>query len=158
MRGQLTEFCGRNRRPRRRYCIPGAKVNDIIEAADCVTERATPDTLYMIYAGTNDVQTTKPDDLVAKYRRVIHKYKEKSQHVLVSGILPRIKPYFGFFKRAHRNNGKLRKMCEDEGMAFTNLCNHFYECENLFRDDGPHLNETGSARLGRLLDGAGPTY
>ncbi len=63
-----------------------------------------------------------------------------------------------FFLRAHRINGKLRKMCEDEGVAFTHLCYHFYGCENLFMDDDLHLNEIGAARFGRLLDGAVTTY
>ncbi len=70
-------------------------MDDIIDAADSVTGLAKPDTLYVIHAGTNDVQTTRLEDLVAKYQRVISKYKEKSQHILMSGILPRIKPYSG---------------------------------------------------------------
>ncbi len=132
-------------------------MKDIVEAAKAVTECATPDTLYVIHAGTNDVQKTRPEDLVVKYRRVIRKYKKKSQHVLISGILPRIKPYVGFFSRAHRVNGKMRMLCE-EGVGFTNPWRHFHEREDLFRDDGLHLNEIGAARFGRLLDNAVVTY
>lgn len=154
VRGQLTEFCGRNTETRRRYCIPGAKLDDITSAVDAVTELAKEDTVYLIHAGTNDVQSTQTQALLSKYRQVIRRYKTKSPHVIVSGILPRISAYAGFNSKASNINTSLKEICDDEGVAFTNAWYHFLERPDLFWNDGLHLNEVGSARFGRLLDEA----
>ncbi len=146
IRGQLTEFCGRSAQTRKRFCMPGARVYDVVAAVDTVTDRAKPNTLYVIQFGTNDVQTTRPEDLLDKYRRVIRRYKEKSRLIIVSGILPRINAYAGFHMKALSNNAKLRGLSSTEGVSFTSAWEHFNNRPNLSRDDGLHLNELGSVR------------
>ncbi len=94
------EFCGRSTQSRRRYCLPGANFNDVYEAANTVCDGAKADTLYVIHAGTNDVKSTRTEALLDKYRGVIRRYKEKSRHIIVSGILPRINGYAGFHSKA----------------------------------------------------------
>ena len=90
MRGQLTEFCARKPKTRKRFCIPGATLTDIAAAVEDVTSGAPSPTLYIVHAGTNDLQKTRSEDILEKYRRVIRRFKAKSRHVFISGILPRI--------------------------------------------------------------------
>ena len=154
VRGQLTEFCARKADVRKRYCIPGARVDDVSAAVETVSHGAGANTLYLIHVGTNDVHSTRTEDLLAKYRRAIRRYKVKSNNVIVSGILPRVGTYTDFNDKANNVNTELKEICINEGVAFTNAWHHFYEKPHLFRGDGLHLNPVGSARLGRLLNDA----
>ncbi len=148
VRRQLANFCGRCERAKKRFCIPGTKTEDIEATIDTVTDRAIKDTLFVTHAGTNDVQSTKTEDLLVKYRQVIRRYREKSRHIIVPGILSRINAFAGFHSKANSINTKLRQLCDDEAVVFTSAWEHFY----LYRHDGLHLNEVGSSRLGRLLN------
>ncbi len=90
--------------------------------------------------------------LLDKYRRVIRRYKEKSRHIIVPGILPRIHAYAGFRRKAISINAQLRRLSSAEGVSYISAWEHFNKRPDLFRDGGLHLNEVGSARLGRLLN------
>ena len=152
VRGQLTEFCGRSADTRKRYCIPGARVDDVSAAIEVVSHGARPNSLYVLHVGTNDVQSTRAEELLAKYQRAIRRYKVKSSHVIVSGILPRVRIPTSLNDKAYAVNTGLKELCTNEGVTFTNAWDHFYEQPHLFREDGLHLNAVGSARLGRLLN------
>ena len=132
IRHQLEEFCGRAPKRRKRYCYPGAKIDDITKALEDITAKEKHDSLYIVHVGTNDVKNTNSEELLEKYKRLIGTLKEKRSKFIVSGILPRIG-------------------AENQ---FLNLWNHFYDQRILFNHDGLHLNPVGSARLGRLLSDA----
>ena len=134
--------------------MPGGGLDDITAATDVVSEGAKSETLYIIHAGTNDVQSTRTEEIMDKYRRLIRRYKEKSNNVIVSGILPRFKPSASFHGKTLRINHQLWELCVTEGVGFMNGWSHFNERTDLYRDDGLHLNEIGGARLGRLLHDA----
>ena len=78
--------------------------------------------------------------------------------MLISGILPRIDAENAFYNKASSTNRRLKRLCEEEDVAFANTWDHFYERPDLYRDDGLHLNDIGSARLGRLLNDAAMSY
>lgn len=61
----------------------------------------------------NDVQTTRTEEILAKYRRVIRSYK-KLHHIIVSGILPKINALAGFHRNASSINTRLKYLCEEE--------------------------------------------
>ncbi len=63
-RHQLTEVCGRVKRRRRLYCMPGAGIDDVTEMMDKVSEEATADTLFVFHAGTNEVRKTRSEELL----------------------------------------------------------------------------------------------
>ncbi len=86
----------------------GARVDDIAMAVDVVADQAKADTLYVIYTGTNDVKTSRSDDILLKYRRVIRLYKIKSQHIILSGILPRINVIPSFYSKTFSLNTRLK--------------------------------------------------
>ena len=154
VRGQLVEFCGRSKNGRRRrYCYPGAGLNDITAVCDDVTKDADSNSLYIIHAGTNDVLRTRSEELLEKYRRMIQQYKTKTNanNIIISGILPRVGAQKAFYNKAFSTNNRLQNLCSEENVSFVNMWNHFYHDRHLFQKDGIHLNAVGAARFGRLL-------
>lgn len=154
VRGQLTEFCARAPRTRKRFCIPGGGVDDIVAAVEEVSRLAPASTTYVIHVGSNDVQRTRSEELLCKYRRLIRSFKEKSNRILISGIVPRIDVENRFYNIATSTNRRLAKLCREEDIGFVDTWDHFYYDKSLFSGDGVHLNEVGAARLGRLLNDA----
>ncbi len=69
------------------------------EAADLVSDQKEQDTLFVLHAGTNDVQLMRTEEILGNYRRMIRRYMEKSPHIIVSVILPRIDAFTGFHKK-----------------------------------------------------------
>jgi len=152
IRGQLTEFCGRaSHGKRKRMCFPGAKINDIIAARDDVTTGSDENSLLVIHVGTNDVKASRSEELMEKYKRMIQHYKEKSNNIVVSGILPRLNESDAFYNKAFSTNNRLKSLCAQEGVDFANFWDNFYYAHHLFELDGVHLNPVGAARFGRLL-------
>ena len=151
VRGQLIEFAGRVPQRRKRFCIPGAHLDDITGLCDDVTRDADDNTLYIIHAGTNDVESSGSEELMTKYRRMIQRYKDKTNRLIISGILPKIGAPDSFYDKAFSTNNRLKTLCTQEEVDFVDLWDNFYEDPSLFNDDGLHLNPVGSARLGRLF-------
>ena len=152
VQGQLVEFCGRAPTKRKRFCIPGASVDDVAEAVDTVVEGAPANGIVIIHAGTNDIVRTRSEELMEKYRKMIRKYKEKTNNILISGILPRIDAGNTFYGKAYSTNNRVKNLCSQEGIEFIDTWNDFYGKRELFTSDGLHLNTVGSAPLGRLFD------
>ncbi len=76
---------------------------------------------------------------------MIRRFKQKSSHIIVSGIVTRINAFTGFHKKASDINNRLKSLNQDQEVAFTNAWHHFNDKLDLFRPDGLHLNEVGSA-------------
>ena len=152
IRNQLEEFCERSPKKRKRYCYPGAKIDDITDELKVIMEKEKQDSLYIVHVGTNDVKTTSSESLIAKYRQMISTLKEKRTNFIVSGILPRLNAENQFYNKAFSTNDRLKSLCSEENVEFINLWNHFYDERSLFNRDGVHLNPVGSARFGRLLN------
>lgn len=151
VRGQLTEFAGRVPQRRKRVCVPGAHLDDITALCDDLTRDADSNTLYIIHAGTNDVESSGSEELMAKYERMIRRYKSKTNRLIVSGILPRIGAPYSFYDKAYSTNNRLKSLCSQEKIDFVDLWDNFYDDSSLFQDDGLHLDPVGDARLGRLF-------
>ena len=152
VKDKLTEFCGRNRSFRKRLCMPGGRLDDITAACDEATSQADTNTLLVIHAGTNDVMNTRSEELLERYRKLIRRYKCKTNKIIISGILPRRSAPTAFFNRAFSTNNRLKSSCKDEGIDFINCWDDFYNKSFLFKDDGLHLNPVGAARFGSLLN------
>ena len=78
--------------------------------------------------------------------------KEKRSKFIVSGILPRFGAEKQFYNKAFSTIDRLKSLCSKENVEFINLWNHLYDQQFLVNHDGLHLNPTGSARLGRLVN------
>ena len=155
VRDQLHEFCGRARRTRKRFCMPGGRLDDITAACEEATRECSENTLLVLHAGTNDVEKTRSEDLMRKFKEMIQRFKSKSRNIIVSGILPRRGAPQIFYDRAFSTNNRLKTLCAEEDVEFVNFWNEFYDLSDkcqLFNRDGLHLNPVGSARLGRLLN------
>ena len=151
VRGQISEFCGRARKTRKRFCMPGGRLDDITAVCDEAVCGVEDNALFVLHAGTNDVLSTRSEELMEKYKRMIQRYKNKSHNIIVSGILPRTKAPTVFYDRAFSINSRLRSLCTEEKVDYVNLWDDFYNKPLLFQEDGLHLNEVGAARFGRLL-------
>lgn len=154
VRGQLMEFCGRSPSSRKRYCTPGARVGDIADSIDDFTAGASGDTGYILHVGTNNVQSTRSEELLERYRTLLRSLKLRSEHIVISGILPRCRAGNSFYGKASYINNCMKVICEEEGVGFVNFWNDFYGQRDLFLPDGIHLNGVGAARFGRLLNKA----
>lgn len=55
-------------------------------------------------------------------------------------------------KASNINNNRLKHLCQDDEVSFTNAWEHFLDNHDLFRPDDLHLNDIGLARLDRLLN------
>ena len=131
--------------------MPGASLQDITAAIEDTTNDTTNNTLYVIHAGTNDVQRTRSEELMEKYREMIRKYKTKTSNLIISGILPRIDADTRFYNIAFSTNNRLKDLCQQENVEFLNMWDDFYNNHHLFQRDGLHLNPVGAARMGRLI-------
>ena len=154
VREQLFEFVARAPATRRRLCIPGGGVQDVIDSVNDLTKQAPATTTYVIHVGTNDIQRFRSEELLDKYRQMIKAYKEKSSKVILSGIIPRRQAGQRFYSFASSINRRLANLCSEENIGFVNTWDHFYYDDSLFSIDGLHLSQVGAARFGRLLDGA----
>ena len=152
--GQLHEFVARAPATRKRFCIPGGGMQDVIDAVKEVTDQAPATTTYVIHVGTNDVQRFRSEELLDKYRQMIRAYKVKSSNVILSGIIPRRQAGHRFYSFASSINRRLANLCSEENVGFVNTWDHFYYDASLFSNDGLHLSQVGAARFGRLLDDA----
>ena len=151
VRGQLVEFCGRAPNNRKRFCIPGAGVNDVSEALEEVTDDMPDNSLVVLHTGTNDVVRTRSEELMQRYKQMIRHYKNKTNNIIISGIIPRIGAENTFYSKAFSINNRLKSLCIQEKVDYLDTWNDFYDQPTLFADDGLHLNAVGSARFGRLL-------
>ena len=157
VRDQINEFCGRAPKTRKHFCMPGGRLDDITAACEEASRECEENTLFVLHAGTNDVQSTRSEELMEKYKRMIERFKTKSRNIIVSGILPRRGARKEFYDRAFSTNNRLQTLCSKEGIGYVNLWNDFYDLygtRELFSEDGLHLNPVGSARFGRLLNEA----
>lgn len=154
VREQLEEFCGRNPVSRKRFCYPGARVEDITNDIDYISANGTDDTKYFVHVGTNNVLNTRSEELLQKYKDLLQRLKEKTNNnnIIISGILPRIMWRTDFFGKASYINNSLKSLCLQEGVHFVNFWNHFYDKKMLFAPDGLHLSSVGNSRFGRLIN------
>ena len=152
IRGQLEAFCGRNPRRRRRYCYPGSRVEDVTNAISDFTGDAPDDCGYVVHVGTNNVLNYRSEELLQKYKQMVVKLKEKTNKIIISGILPRMDDQDNFSGRAIYINNNLKSLCQREGVSFADHWAMFLKRRDLFQRDGVHLNAVGAARLGRLLN------
>ena len=160
VRNQDVEFCGRNPKGRRRYCYPGHSLSGRKRLQHRVVdycEDTDEDTTFIIHIGTNDVEPKdvyhRPQELIRKYQNLLSIIRENSgsNKFIITGLIPRMGESRYHTNRRRHINHLLQDMATRENGLFGNLWNHFEEQGHLYQKDGLHLNEVGSARMGRLL-------
>lgn len=103
-------------------------MDDVAAVVNTVTKRLMPHAMCIIHAGTNNFQAMQSEDFLAKYRWVIRRYNEKSRHITVVGVLPRIDVKTSFYKKTFSVSTRLRKLCNDRWNNFHERSHVF--CEN----------------------------
>jgi len=122
----LKEFCGHVPNKRKHFCILGAGLDDITAAIKEATNGANNNDLSIIHACTNDIQRTKSEKQLEKYK-MIQQYKNRTNNIKISVILPRIEAQKEFDIKAFSINNRLESLYLQEGDEFVNRWNQFYD-------------------------------
>ncbi len=130
-----------------RMRLNGARVNDIIAARNDATTGSHYNTLLILHIGTNDVKASRSEELIEKYKRLIHQYKEKSNNIIVSCILPRMNESDAFNNKAFSTSNRLKSLCAQEYVEFANFWDSFFCAHHLYQFDSVHLNSVGADRF-----------
>lgn len=151
------EFVKRNRRKRRRICIPGCGINEVDN--ELAKNGIDKNGLIITLVGGNETykKETKHVELLQKYKALLTHMKQKSNKGIVVSILPRKREGLRTTSKTIYFNTKLEELCQQNNIKFINLWDQFSNY-NLFMRDGVHLNDVGNSRLGRLLDTAVKDY
>ena len=91
-----------------------------------VTSNADDKKIFIIHAGMNDVSSSRPEELLEKYRKMICYFRTKTNKNVISGILPRMGADRSFYSKACTINNRLDSLCSQVGVDFVNLWDDFY--------------------------------
>lgn len=141
-----------------RVCLPGAKIQDVIDRVGTVMGSGTGGSA-IVHIGTNNVEKEGSEVIMGRYRALIRELKEKRVgQIVLSGILP----VRGNYRNSRRVsiNYRLQKLCQEEGVGYVSMWDRFYGRAELYLSDGLHLSSKGAAVLGKgfvrvLGDGVG---
>ena len=104
-------------------------------------------TVLSIDASTNDIMNTTSQELLEKYKRMIQRYKCRSNKMIISGILHRSSAPNTTFSTKCR----LKSICTDKVIDFINCWDEFNNKNFLFLNDDLHFNPIEADWLGQLL-------
>lgn len=126
------------------------------------TASTSSETLFIVEVGTNDLlsyehkQSSTPNDLVEKYRSLLHHLREKSgsKNICILGLLPAIfESYNDIWDRKHINE-LLERLAYEEDVHYLSLWKEFAHSPDyvkLFNRGGIHLSREGNTLLGQQL-------
>lgn len=153
IRGQLNQFCKRNKNKRKRFCFPGANIDTLASSFDSFSKDDSPDTHYILHIGTNDISGPKRNpEILTKYRELIKKIKDRNRTVSCSAVLPRAKCSLALHNKTFNFNSQLASLCRELNIPLLNSWDNFIKPDHLYKEDGLHLSAVGDARFGRLLN------
>ena len=82
---------------------------------------------------------------MGRYRELVRELKRvRVGQIILSGILP----VRGGYARNNRRisiNLRLQALCQEDGVSFLNMWEHFEQGDQLFSKDGLHLNKRDAA-------------
>jgi len=73
---------------------------------------------------------------------MFQQHNNKTNNIIISGILPRIEAQKEFYNKAFSINIRLESLCLQEEVEFINTWNEWYYQSLLFTDDGLRKCET----------------
>lgn len=152
IKAQSFEFCCRNKSKRKIVVKPGGLIQDIDNEVKGL-ELKENNSLLISLIGENDVYipSSRSEELLLKFRNLLKTFKERSNKILIVGILPRHNVGLRLTSRAIFVNACLKDICKKEKIEYVDYWDHFQSAE-LYEKDLVHLSEIGNARLGRLLN------
>ncbi len=90
--------------------FPWYSVDAITAAHDDVMTGSDQNSLFVIHVGTNDVKANRSEELMEKYRRLIQQFKEKTNNIMLSGILPRMRESNAFYSKSFSTNDRVMSL------------------------------------------------
>ena len=157
---QDINFCSKGNKLRNRICLPGAGIERINSVIKELPENKGS---LIVHVGTNELtkKSNRYDKLIInrnsveiekRYEILIKSLAKRQSQSYVVGILPRINSNGELTSRMLSINSKVNSLCDDYGILFIDLWDHFSNRIKLFKDDGLHLNEAGSRKYGNLIN------
>ena len=116
-------FCEANRARRMTCCLPGARVQDVVERYKKVVEGTGKEALF--HVGVNNVGRVMSEELVDRYRELLRQIKESGRRCIVSGVLPRQGVRGWWLSHALGLNERLMRMCREDGVGFMDEWSRF---------------------------------
>ncbi len=98
--------------------MPGGHLDDFTATCKETTANSDNNTLFIVHAGTNGVQHTRSKDLIERYKKMIQVFKRKTNNIVISGILPRIRAPDVYYSKAFSTNNRLETPCFQKGVEF----------------------------------------
>lgn len=123
MGAQIIELCGHNTETMKRNIFHWAKPKDAA-AAIIITDQAKSDKRF-INQGTNYFQIMRYENLLVWCRR-IGRYKENSHQISMFETFLRLNAFSSLHNEKIISNKRLRKVCADEVVLFSNAMHYFY--------------------------------
>ncbi len=151
IRHQDEEFC-KNGPKSKHVCYPGRRIEDITEKVDDLVGNASEDTVFVYFAGTNNVLAGRSEEILRKYKALVNKLREGRRRSVICGLIARYDVNSLILSRMLGINTRLQDLCKREGVGFVDVWDHFNRDRSLYGKDGLHLGSVGKARLCRLLD------
>lgn len=157
VRYQNYEFAKRNEPKRKVICKPGANIDSLTNIVNS-TNLQNRSSLVICHVGTNNLKNTRSEAILDKYHRLIQTLKTKTEHVIISGLLPRPHDDERIYSKIIYINTALRNICSRESVSYFDGFSGFIDQDDMFMSDGIHLNDLGNARFGRMLHSRTTAY
>jgi hypothetical protein len=161
IRDQENLFCNGGRKTRRRFCIPGGTVENIISVTQSIGENRGS---LIVNVGTNDivlkpkVRGARPEvnrnsvTLFNNFKKLVSELGNRKNKSIIVGILPRMRVNREISSRMIGVNERVKVLCHKHNVAFLDMWDSFSQANSLFKDDGLHLSLRGSRRYANLLE------
>lgn len=154
-------FCNKVKKPRKRLCVPGGKIEHINKVISNLKENNGQ---VIVNVGINDL-VLKPknrfakfeinrnsEQIFAEYKTLINILKGRNSKDVVVGVLPRLDANWELENRIVAMNKRVKALCKSVGIGFIDMYDSMRKCNALYKEDGLHLNFQGSQVYCGLLE------
>ena len=156
VRGQERHFGAVAGTKREVRCLPGRNGKGIRKEVEKlrVKDRATA---IVAQVTGNDLfrkkgNTGNTEDIISSAMKMVDDLKLKTDRAVLIGVLPRLGSSSHALSKVIGINERLQDLCIPEGVQFVDPYNLFYGRQDLYQPDGVHLNNTGQAVMGNLVN------
>uniref|UniRef100_A0A8C3IF96 SGNH hydrolase-type esterase domain-containing protein n=1 Tax=Chrysemys picta bellii TaxID=8478 RepID=A0A8C3IF96_CHRPI len=130
-------------------CLPGARIQNVMEALSRIIQPSDYYPMLLIHVGTNDIARCDTERIKSDYRALGVRVKEFGAQVVFSSILPVKSRGLGRNRCIMEENAWLRRWCRQESFGFLDHGMLFEE--GLLGKDGVHLSRRGKTLFGHRL-------
>lgn len=131
------------------YCLPGAKVTDIIELSPVLIDRHPSAHILIVHESTNDVMDKESVILRDQLKSLAITTQSLGRTCIFSGPIPAPSKSPEHFSRLYSLHEWLKCFCTATGHGFISNFDCFWTRYDLFKPDGLHPNRKGTKQLAK---------